>query len=108
MGFCGEGSPIEPIVFPSLLHSLLWKYIAKGLNPTLIQRERSQPYRQLRATVYRKVGPSLMQRERSLMYTEGNDGGCIQEELNPSLIQERDPTCIQKEPSWALNEVTID
>ena len=41
MGFCGEGSPIEPIVFPRLLHSLLWEYIAKGLNPTSIQKEPS-------------------------------------------------------------------
>jgi len=59
-----------------------------------------------------------MQRERSLIYTEGNDGGPIQEGCNPTCIQgerdptliegEADPTCIQKEPSWALNEVTID
>ena len=42
--------------------------------------------------VYREIDPTL-----------------IKGEADPTCIQEGfDPTSIQKEPSWALNEVTID
>ena len=43
-------------------------------DPTSIQKELSHLYRQLRATVYRKVGPTLIQKKRSLIYTGGNNG----------------------------------
>ena len=43
------------------------------------------------------------------MYTEGNSIPHVYRENDPTRIQgEADPTRIQKEPSWALNEVTID
>ena len=53
------------------------------INPTSIQKERS-----------------LISTERSLIYIEGSS--------IPHVYRENDPTPIQKEPSWALNEVTID
>ena len=59
-------------------------YIARELNPTCIQKD-------LWADGYRSNDPSCIQKNRSL-----------------PIKGESDPTCIQKEPSWALNEVTID
>ena len=54
-------------------------------DPTCIQRDRSHPYKG---------------RSRSLIYTGWKS--------IPHVYRENDPTSIQKEPSWALNEVTID
>ena len=53
---------------------------------------------------------------KPLIYTELFMGGCIQKNISDMytgrtitpLYREDDPTSIQKEPSWALNEVTID
>ena len=76
--------------------------------------------------------PTSIQDGRSDMYIEGFMGGCRQKDRSniyigrtirlyigrtiphvyrkddPTLYREDDPSSIQKEPSWALNEVTID
>ena len=67
---------------------------------------------------YRKNDPTSIQEKRSDMYTERSIPPLLREKqiphvyrrkLDPTCIQEGfDPTSIQKQPSWALNEVTID
>ena len=47
-------------------------------------------------------------RIRSLINTEGNTIPHVYRETIRHLYRENDPSCIQEEPSWALNEVTID
>ena len=53
------------------------------------------------ADAYRKNVTRHVYREK--------DPTLIQRDITPPLYTEKvDPTSIQKEPSWALNEVTID
>ena len=49
---------------------------------------------------YRKDDPSCIQKKAMSDVHRKN--------VTPHVYRENDPTSIQKEPSWALNEVTID
>ena len=78
-------------------------------NPTRIQGGRSDTYTGDNdpSSIQEEV-PHLY-RKRSDIYTEGNDGGPIQKNVTRHVYRRKqDPTCMQNEPSWALNEVTID
>ena len=71
--------------------------------PTTVNRKKnaSSIQKETMADVYRKNVTRDVYRE--------NDPTLIQRDITPPLYTEKvDSSCIQKEPSWALNEVTID
>jgi len=85
--------------------------MARKLNPSCIQKEaRSHIYTgRTIPHLYRKDDPTSIQRDRSHPYKGRSRSHMYTGENSiPHVYRENDPTCIQKEPSWALNEVTID
>ena len=69
------------------------RHLYRKNDPTSIQGAPTTVYRKnVTRHVYREKDPTLIQRD-----------------ITPPLYTEKvDPTSIQKEPSWALNEATID
>ena len=57
--------------------------------------------------VYRKSDPTCIQEAPTTVYRK-NDPSSMQKKTMADVYRKNDPTSIQKEPSWALNEVTID
>ena len=72
-------------------------YIAKDLNPTSIQKERS--------LMYTEGIPTSIQEGRSDMYTERSIPPLYREKQIPHLYRRKlDPTCIQGERSNMYTE----